>query len=545
MLVAAVIVAFGISVPATASADTIAVNTPNDDRDAVPDADCSLREAIETANADADFGGCAQTGSSSGPDTITVPAGTYTLTGAAEEDLNVSGDLDVDQAGAADEGGDLTLQGAGDGSNPLADTIIDANTLDRAIDVQSGGGDAVDFAPEDLRIRNGNATDGDGMTATDEDDGGGVRMRDPAGSLTVRRSTIENSDAVRWGGAVSWDNASSGGGAPLEIIDSELTGNTAASGGAVWTRNGGFSAAGESPVAIGGATRILRSTFTQNTASHRGGAIYLKGPADVPPAPSGLSLLNSTIHDNDAGADIATTGGGGAIAMGAGESRLYMHFSTLTENSSADAGTAGGIQADSTAASQRVYLHASILANNTAIGSATDVNCLRSGGAFAPITTNYNVESANTCGLTEPMSGTDNFNESATLLDALAANGGETQTREPVAGSPVLDLVPSADCIDFDKPTTVPVTEDQRGLPRPSPTGGQCDAGSVEAQPSSGGGGTPSTPPTAVTPLAPTTTPADPFDLKAAIKRCKKKHPKGSDGRKNCIKKAKKRDRNA
>jgi glucose/arabinose dehydrogenase len=48
---------------------------------------------------------------------------------------------------------------------------------------------------------------------------------------------------------------------------------------------------------------------------------------------------------------------------------------------------------------------------------------------------------------------------------------------------------------------------------------------------------TPSPPP----PLGSAPTPASGFDQKAAIKKCKKKHPKGSKKRKKCIKKAKKR----
>ncbi len=42
-------------------------------------------------------------------------------------------------------------------------------------------------------------------------------------------------------------------------------------------------------------------------------------------------------------------------------------------------------------------------------------------------------------------------------------------------------------------------------------------------------------------PLASAAPPASGFDQKAAIKKCKKKHPKGSKKRKKCIKKAKKR----
>ena len=74
----------------------------------------SLRDAISQANANP------------GPDTINVPAGTYTLTIAgASEDVNATGDLDVT--------GPTTIIGAGSGS-----TIIDANGIDRVMDLQGG-----------------------------------------------------------------------------------------------------------------------------------------------------------------------------------------------------------------------------------------------------------------------------------------------------------------------------------------------------------------------------------------------------------------------
>ena len=601
-----VIGALGVGA-APASADTIAVTTSTDEfADPGPGAGCSLREAVQTANTDANFGGCTQTSSSSGPDTIDLPPGTFTLTGAALENANNSGDIDVNNVGLVDEGGDLTIQGAGDGTDSGADTIVDAADLDRAFDVQNAIS-SLDFTVQDLRIRNGNATDGSSGTATTDDDGGAILMRDNDGAVTVQRATIENSDAVRWGGALSFHLAATGSGAPLEVIDSELVGNTAASGGAIWTGNGGFSGSGDD-VSIGGATRILRSTFTQNVASRRGGAIYLVGPPDGS-STSGLSVLNSTIHDNDSGTG-GVASGGGAIAIGAGESRLYVHFTTITDNTSALAGTAGGIQADNTTTAQRVYLRGSILAGNLAAG--TDVNCLRltSPTAFGPADSEYNVESADTCGLVEPVAGTDNKNESAALVSALGDSGGETRTRVPVAGSPVLDFVPSAACIDFNGPTTVPVTSDQRGLPRPAAPPYACDAGAVEAVAtavadattvSQGSGanaidvlandtgdaaakrvmtagdapygtvavtlngagvtytpdagycgpdsfiytnpsGSTATVTVTVTTCAATTPPptGSPFDLKAAIRKCKRKYPKGQK-RKRCIKKAKKK----
>src|SRR5687767_3174871 len=70
---------------------TISVTTTNDELNA--DGDCSLREAIQAANADAGVDDCA---AGSGADTIALPAGAYTLAIAgAGEDANATGDLDI------------------------------------------------------------------------------------------------------------------------------------------------------------------------------------------------------------------------------------------------------------------------------------------------------------------------------------------------------------------------------------------------------------------------------------------------------------------
>ena len=75
---------------------------------------CTLRAAIMQANA------------LPGADTITVPAGTYTLSIAgAGEDAGASGDLDI--------GGDLTINGGGS-----ATTIVDGADLDRVFHIVGG-----------------------------------------------------------------------------------------------------------------------------------------------------------------------------------------------------------------------------------------------------------------------------------------------------------------------------------------------------------------------------------------------------------------------
>ncbi len=240
-----------------ASAATIAVTVGDDVLAA--DGQCSLREAITAANNDsAPFAGAGECVPGSGADTVVLPAGSFKLTLAgAKDDSNAIGDLDV-------LGTELTIAGAG-----AALTTIDANALDRAIDVRTGRNATI----RDLTViggsapggtNGGNSTGALGESATGGagnpgEPGGGIRN---LGTLTVLDSTISGNAAGAGGNGGSGHGGNGGsfsgfgsggrggdGGAGggifnsgvLTVTRSTVTGNTAGSGG-----TGGFGQGGQS-----------------------------------------------------------------------------------------------------------------------------------------------------------------------------------------------------------------------------------------------------------------------------------------------------------
>ena len=158
VLLALLVSAIGVT-PAYAA--TFVVTKTADAADGTCDADCSLREAIIAAN------------SAPGDDTITVPAGTYTLTIAGtSEDAAATGDLDINS--------NITINGAGAGT-----TIIDGGALDRVFHVS--GAFAVNISG--VTVRNGRISD---------HNGGGIW--NDSGTLTITNCTFSGNSAGAGGG---------------------------------------------------------------------------------------------------------------------------------------------------------------------------------------------------------------------------------------------------------------------------------------------------------------------------------------------------------
>ncbi len=322
-----------LALPVAAGAATIQVSSaPTNPDDFSVNATCSLREAVQSVNNAADFGGCIATivpNAYGTADEIDVPAGLYKLSRAgAGEDLNSTGDLDLRKA--------VKIVGAGDSP---AGTQIDADNIDRVLDLPSVGTPVV-VTVQSLTLRNGNAPAANG---------GAIRVSDLDGSIKVQESTIESSDAGLKGGAIYFEGATSGS-TPINVIDSELVGNSAADdGGAIQYGNTSSQAA------------IERSSLIGNTAGAEGGGFYLSAP-DLGPFPS-VRIINSTFAGNSA------VGGGGAVGLGGGKQQVFSQFSTYAGNTTAAAGQGGAFRTDTGGATaDEVFLNSTILAGNTAAG---------------------------------------------------------------------------------------------------------------------------------------------------------------------------------
>ena len=114
-----------VASPSPAEAAAITVNTTSDV--VADDGQCSLREAITAANNDAASGSTVgECPAGSGDDTITLPAGSYTLSlVGATEDANATGDLDITDH--------LTITGASPST-----TLIDGGSIDRVLHITTG-----------------------------------------------------------------------------------------------------------------------------------------------------------------------------------------------------------------------------------------------------------------------------------------------------------------------------------------------------------------------------------------------------------------------
>ena len=440
-LVALILAAGMHAIPAMAA--TIVVNTTDDEM--TIDGDCSLREAIRSADTDLASDACVV---GSGTDRIEVPPGTYALTFPPSATLRVRSSVEI----------------VGTGPEP---SVLDATGRQERIFVIAPSNGAVPLvAPAHISVALTNleltggyalAQEG-GAILTQWTTVGGINYR---AKVSIDRCVFRNNRAVA-GGAIQGTER-------LFIRRSLFTMNEAV--------------AGAGALFIQAPTTIEDTTFEQNRITNGdantlgGGAIFVEAPSVV--------IRRTTILDNDAG---AASGGGIACQ----HSSLRIENSTISSNTGSGQGGGGMIQGlndenhcfvtiDSSTISANAgnrgggyhveaggatFLN-TIVAGNTSSGSGPDVS-----GSFLTEGHNLIGNGSAAVGFDAP---TDIVGTGASPIDAqlelVADNGGATLTHVPTAGSPAVD---SGACS---------VSVDQRGYARP-PVG--CDRGSVEVEASAG-----------------------------------------------------------
>jgi parallel beta helix pectate lyase-like protein len=310
----------GVTVGATllmggmAQAATLTVGSTDDTSGATDCAvatntDCTLRDAIEDANA--------------------APGSTITFASAISGDAITLNGTELPQITAYS----TTIQGPG------ADQIsIDGDFTSRIFNVS-----ATDATISGLEIRNGTENYGGGIylqagnltiqnsvvtgNEADTDDGGGIFVH--TGSLTVDSSTFSYNEASRFGGAIAGRAGVAIHTGPTTIRNSTLSGNHASEiGGAAYLSynspatvenstiyenyaDGALGVAGglyHAGQAGGPGLVVSGSTITNNYATVRGGGV---GSGGAPP-----TFIRPTIRNSIVAANTVGTGGSGPDLSG-------------------------------------------------------------------------------------------------------------------------------------------------------------------------------------------------------------------------------------
>jgi len=466
--------------PSLVSAATIVVDTEADSDAA--DGNCSLREAIMNANADAGVSFDCENGT--GADTITFANGLETI--VLTSNLSVLTDADVT---TIDGGGDIIIDGDGNFRPITVGTV--ANVILRSIRITNGS------AANGGGVNNGGHLEIYDSTIVDNQAelGGGIFSWPNSDTLIIHNTTISENNALQGAGIYARDDE-------VEIVESFILDNVAdGAGGGIYLHtsqgtptlevsrtsisgNRATTGSGGGIHNDGGHVEVIDSTISGNDAGIIGGGISTNGQS----SPATLIVLRSTIDDNEAtqGGGIyirednvtitnSTISGNRAVSEGAAGGGIYNAFvpdngtvitlinTTVAFNSSSQLSANSGIH--NAGAAGEVVIHNTIVAENS------PVDC------SGPVTSQgNNLDSDDSCSLN---AGGDISNGDADL-GPLDDNGGPTETHALLSGSDAIDTGNNAACADD------PVdNEDQRGEDRPEDGDGNgsaiCDIGAYEA----------------------------------------------------------------
>ena len=321
----------------------------------------SLRGAIIAANANV------------GADTITLPAGTYTLTlanaGGLNEDACVTGDLDVTDS--------LTITGAGAASTFVQAGTTAANGIDKVFAINPLCDHAVAFTLSGVTIRFGRNTQANGAADFSFTGGGIDFCGNGASSCTLKDCLVTNNYNVNgYGGGMNIDEV-----APatsvVTITNTTFANNTAGYWG------GGLNIFGDDVQ-----TTISAGTFTGNQtigaggAGSQGGGINIRITGSTAGTTPFVTINNSVISSNTAHAY-----GGGVSVSASGNQNVTIQNSSITGNTVLNNGTLpslGGGLYQTGDASKTTTLNGVLIANNHAdsLAGAAGGGVYVAGGVF-------------------------------------------------------------------------------------------------------------------------------------------------------------------
>jgi CSLREA domain-containing protein len=257
---------------------TIQVNATADENSATADnGNCTLREAILSANTNAAVDGC--TAGEVGPgvvDHVLVPSGTYVLSIAGSDSTGQAGDLD------------LTDEVAIEGADALT-TTLDANDIDRVFEVLSG----VQATLIQLTLQDGRTTGSGGgvvnggtlaidrcLLLSNHADGPGGGIRNDS-TLAMVASTLSGNSTNDHGGGIDGHGTES-------LVNCTVSGNSVFGGGA----GGGL-------YNLGGTQMTLDHVTVSGNVADSGAALHV----------AGTLLAGNTIIDGPCDAALTSLGG--------------------------------------------------------------------------------------------------------------------------------------------------------------------------------------------------------------------------------------------
>lgn len=494
-----------------AAAATFTVNSTADAPDVNPgdgicsDASglCTLRAAIMEANA---LGGTnvidlSQINDPSNPIVLTIPGvdesadgspGTgYQVVGthdASKGDLNITSSMDITGAGSDKtiiEWSPTVKENTADGDRVFHIEAVSSNitvnishlTIENGVTPapqvlqtmqdgtqyeleRSGAGIAIGPAAEVVLV-NPSATGGGGSSggsggSGDEGGGGqhGGGEEETAQSITGVTLTdvrvLDNQSGVNGGGILST--------APLTLNDVVVSGNSAVgNGGGIYS---------DAQLTVTNSTIGTSSTLTTPNSAEGGGGLFDTGMHDTLIEQSAItgntavggggislrSMVNMTIVNTTINGNSGTDVGGGINSNGS----VTLQNDTISDNTSGNDSTSAGAGINAFGKGTYRFVN-TLFQGNQATGSQAPSNCGCSGSSCKSgvlQSLGHNLADDATCAL----SGSGDMANTSAGLQAMAGNGGPSQTRALLAGSPAVDAGDNANC-----PNT-----DQRGGVRPA-----------------------------------------------------------------------------